>query len=403
MRRSLPLLASLAGAALLSAREAAAVQAAAVQAAPEAADHAPMSRAERLAADRARLAADLAAVEAFGHDDAFCAALQDVRAKANGEKWWPVADGKVSLVTVEHWLDWNRPAAGRALPAALDLELPGHPFTALADLSRQLHDHGIEFLYVSFPTRLQLDPALVVPGLATPRAAAAGAAEGADGAVEGTPLFRGMVAAQTRFLQALNEAGVEVLDLAPEFAALHDAGEDDPRRRFLYHRFNMHWTPRAIELAAQRTAERLAQMEWWKPGPYQEGKAFAVRRRVFEFMAEGNGHAPDATPEPIAVNSIAPLGPPLQKEAKQRGPIVLLGDSFADFHKEYSAAFHDQLFRFTGWPIDAIVPAGGAELQCREKLRRRGDGLAGKKVVIWLMQEAALVVSPQWKPVALFE
>lgn len=399
MRRSLPLLASLACAVLPFAQDAAAVSATAVQAAAALPRDAPTPRAERLAADRARLAADLAAVEAFGHDDAFGAALQEVRAKANGEKWWSVGDGKVSLVTVDHWLDWNRPAAGRALPTALDLELPGHPFTALADLSRQLRDHGIEFLYVSFPTRLQLDPALVVPGLATPRSASGAA----DGANEGTLPFRGMVAAHTRFLQALNEAGVEVLDLAPEFAALHDAGEEDPRRRFLYHRFNMHWTPRAIELAAQRTAERLAQMEWWKPGPYQEGKAFAVRRRVFEFMAEGNGHAPDATPEPIAVNSIAPLGAPLQKEAKQRGPIVLLGDSFADFHKEYSAAFHDQLFRFTGWPIDAIVPAGGAELQCREKLRRRGDGLAGKKVVIWLMQEAALVVSPQWKPVALFE
>ncbi len=354
-------------------------------------------RAARVEADRATLAASHAAVEAFGHDDEFAAALAAVREQAHGDKWWPVADGKVSMVTVERWLTWNRPATGRTLPTALDFELDGHPYAAITDLSRQLHDHGIEFVYVSFPTRLQLDPALVVPGLATPRAIDAGAPADA-----GAP-FHGMVAAQTRFLQALSEAGVEVIDLAPEFAACFDAGASDPRRQFLYHRFNMHWTPRAIELAAQRVAQRLAQMPWFKPGPYQEGRAFAVRRRPFEFNAEGNGQAPGAVPEPIAVNSIQPLGPPLQKETKQHGPIVLLGDSFADFHKEYNAAFHDQLFRFTGWPIDVLAPAGGAELQCRDKLRRRGDGLAGKKVVIWLMQEAALAPSPQFKPVALFE
>lgn len=354
-------------------------------------------RERRAAADRAALEQASSAAAAFGREQEFAAGLERLRAAAGGAKWCDVADGKLSLVTVERWLEWNRPQPGRELPLALDFELPNHPFGAITDLARQLHAHGIEFLFVSFPTRVQLDPALVVPGLETPRAAVAGAA--GDG---GAP-FRGMVATQERFLAALAAEGVEVLDLAPEFAAAYDAGESDPRRRLLYHRYNMHWTPRAIELAAQRTAERVAAMPWFKSGPYQEGRAFTVRRREFAFNAEGNGQAPGAQDEPIAVNAVQPLGQPIQKEAKQRGPIVLLGDSFADFHKDYAASFHDQLFRFTGWPIDVIAPAGGGELQCRVTLKRRGAGLAEKKVVVWLMQEAALTLSKEFRPLAIFD
>ena len=63
---------------------------------------------------------------------------------------------------------------------------------------------------------------------------------------------------------------------------------------------------------------------------------------------------------------------------------------------------HDQLFRLTGWPIDVLSPPGGGELQCREMLKRRGEGLAEKKVVIWLMQEAALQPSGEFRPIEIF-
>ncbi len=362
-------------------------------------------RAARVAKDRAALEAESAAIDAFGHQAEFQAALERIHEQLPGGKWWPVADGAISMVTVENWLTWNRPAAGRTLPVALDLELDHHPFAAITDLSRQLHDHGIEFLFVCFPTRVQIDPALVVPGLATPLVAAIAAPDaappvGGDGA---PPPFHGMVAVNTRFLLELSKAGVEVLNLAPQFVAERDGSADDPRRRLLYHRWNMHWSPRGAELAAKAIADRLAAMPWFKPGPYKEGRAFQVKRRDFPFQAEGNGQMPGAPPEKMAANGIQPLGPPLQKETKLHGPIVLLGDSFAQFHTDYSAAIFDQLFRFTGYPIDVIAPSGGAELACREALRRRGDGLAGKQVVIWLMQEAALVVAPDFRPVELFE
>lgn len=349
-------------------------------------------RSERVAADAALLEKELARVVAFGHEAEFGAALDSIRERAQGDKWWPVADGKVSMVTVEQWLDWSRPRPGRDKPLAIDVELDGHPWGAIVDLSRQLHDHGLEFLFVSFPTRLQIDPALALPELATPLADA-----------DGAPAFRGMVEANTRFLLELAKAGVEVIDLAPLFVEQRDAGAEQERRRWLYHRWNMHWSPRAIELAADQIAARLAQMPWWRPGPYQEGKSFTLSPRNIDFVSEGNGQAPGAQPEKITLRCVQMTGAPLQREAKARGPIVLLGDSFVNFHKEYAAAIHDHLFARTGWPIDVVAPPGGAELQCRDNLRRRGDGMAGKKVVIWLMQEAALQPSGQFRPLRIFE
>lgn len=371
-------------------------------------------RAARIAADRAALEAELQQIAAFRHQDEFAAALQKVHDDANARKWWPVDDGgcntgngnnggsdsggnhgAVPMVTVERWLTWSRPRAVRADPPAVPLTVPlaadiaaeGHPGAAIIDLARQLNAHGIEFLYVSFPTRIEIDPALVVPGIAT----------------EGAP-FRGMVDANTRFLLELSKASVEVLNLAPLFVENRDLGvaEADARRRLLYHRWNMHWTPRAIEIAAEQIAARLAQMPWFRHGPYKEHKAFNVRPKSIEFSAEGNGQAPDSPSEPIAMQCVQMQGAVLQKETKQKGPIVLLGDSFVNMHKDYGAAVHDHLFRHTGWPIDVIAPPGGAELQCRETLRLRGDNLAGKKVVIWLMQDAALEPSTQFRPVQLF-
>lgn len=369
----------------------------AAAAADPVADPAAALRAERVAVDRAALEAELLAIAAFGQQEPFRAALERIREDANGRKWWPVGaagDGAVSLVTVEQWLDWSTPRPGRDVPWAMEVAAEQHPGGAIIDLARQLNAHGIEFVYVSFPTRLEVDPALVVPGLATPLAATADSAP-----------FRGMVEANSRFLLELSKAGVEVVNLAPDFVAQRDLGpaDADARRRLLYHRWNMHWTPRAIELAAEKVGARLAQMPWYRPGPYKEGKAFTVRRKSIEFNAEGNGQAPDAQPEPIALHSVQMQGAALQKETRLHSPIVLLGDSFANFHKDYSAAIHDHLFRVTGWPIDVIAPPGGAELQCRETLRRRGDDLAGKKVVIWLMQDAALLASAQFRPVALFD
>ncbi len=358
---------------------------------PAAADR----RAQRLVRVAAELEAECAAVAAFDREKEFAAALERGLAEVGGARWWKIGDGALPRWTLQNWLQWHRPQEGRELPGALDVALEGHPFGAIVDLAQQLAAHRIEFLFVCFPSRVECYPELVLPELAGPSIPAnpADPAPASD-----RPPFRGMVGQNPRFLAELTKAGVEVVDLAPVFAEQRVA-EGDERRRLLYLRGNTHWTPRGAELAANVVAARLAGMEWFEPGPSREGESFQIKRRLTIFRGEGVGQAIGEPSEPVAVDAVEPLGAPPDAAQARASPILLLGDSFCRVHVEQKASFADQLLRFTGWPIDVIAPNGGVELTCRDSFARRGDGAAGKKVVIWLMPEASLVPSGLFKKV----
>lgn len=348
-----------------------------------------LAREERLAGQRRRLDATLAACEALGPIEPFGAALRRLQQEhgefVDGkERWAPVARGWLPLMAVDHFVDWHLPGGPRDLPRALDFDHDGHPFHAIVDLARQLNDHGIDFVLVTFPSRLQLYPELVLPDL-----------EGKLG--EG---FAGVVASHARFLRALNEAGVETLDLAPHFAAARAPVADDGGEIYLQR--NKHWTPRASQLAARVAADHVRSLPWFEPGPVQEGKDYEVIERNSPFSSTAGGQAPDTTPEKLRLEQLRPLGGPPNPVHARNSPIVVLGDSFAKFYLEHSSSFADHLRRYTGHAIDAIWPMGGAELQCRQQLARRDDGMKGKKVVLWLLQEDNLKPGSQFKKVAIF-
>ena len=387
MRRNEGLGGFLLAVALLSPAAAALQASPSPSAAPAEVDPFQDGRARRIEREAAFLRAESAAVAAFGGEPEFATALEAIRDACRGQDWWKSPEGPfgglVHHSAYESWLVWNRPEQARPAPVALDFEIEGHPYATIVDLSRQLTSRGFEFLYVSFPTRLQCYPEIVLPEL------------------KGAAPFAGMLGANPAFLLELSKAGVEVLDLSKTFVDAR-VDESDPKRRLLYLRSNMHWTPRGAELAAKAVAERLAEMPWFKQGPYKEGRTFDVVRRDVNIEGDGNGGAPGAEPESVGVNRIQMRGPPLQNEAARQGPIVLLGDSYSWFHRTYQGSFQEHLFRFTGSPIDMIAPAGGTEIACRDALRRRGDGLREKKVVVWLMQQGTLMPSRQFTPVDVF-
>ncbi len=351
--------------------------------------HKPL--AERLAAQRAALDASIARCEAFGHREEFAAALRKLQSEhaeiVDGkERWAQVARGWLPLMAIDHWVDWHLPAEGRPVPRALDVDrIENHPFPTIVDMARQLAAHQIDFVLVLFPSRVQLYPELVLPEL-----------EGKLG-----PEFPGMVDATTRFLRALNEEGVETVDLAPAFVVARAPAT--PEDGELYLQRNKHWTPRASQLAARVVADHLRTLEWFEPGPYHEGTDFEIVTRAAPFGSTAGGQAPDATQEKLNLQQVRTLGERPNPALARRSPIVVLGDSFAKFYLEHNACFADQLRRSTGHPIDAIMPMGGAEIQCRETIARRGDNLRGKKVVVWLMQEDNLKLGPQFRKVTLFD
>ncbi|MBL8840656.1 MAG: hypothetical protein JNL90_03900 [Planctomycetes bacterium] len=368
----------------------------------------PVEREQRLALQRAALDATIARAAAFGHIDEFAAALRALKAKpiepvagdeaANEtDDWRNCARGWLPRMAIDHWLAWHLPAPDKRVPRAIDFDFPNHPYHAIVDLAKQLHAHDIEFVLVLFPSRLQLYPELVDAAFDPARLGESEAARAAGGAAA----FPGMVGATAQFLRALNEAGVETLDLAPPFVAARADG--GPELGEIYLQRNKHWTPRAAELAARLVAERLSEQAWFVPGSSIEGKVFEVMRRKVDIGGAAGGQAPDTTPEKLALHQVRQLGARVNPAEVRGSPIVLLGDSFARFYSDHGASFGDQLRRFTGHPIDALTPMGGGELQCREQLARRDDRMRGKKVVVWLLQEDNLLPNAQWKKVALFD
>lgn len=347
-------------------------------------------RAERLAREATSASAralELERGDARALDDEFTVAMRALVEEPSGKRFVRFGDDWLPKSAARGWLDWNAREAANASPLALRIDAPNHPFAVLLDLQQQLAAAGATLLFVPIPARAELEPELLLPARAVP-----------------TPLPP-RVAATTRFLALLAEAGVESVDLVPAFTAQRT--DPDPRRARLYLRGNNHWTPRGAELAAQQVASRLAEFESAElPLPqsprWQEGRDFNVVRRLGQVRGEGIGQAEGAPSEGVGVNAVdwqGGGGP--TAELARASAIVLLGDSFASMHKELHSSFVDQLMRFTGAPVDVIAPQGGAELACREALSRRDAPLAGKKVVIWLLPAPLLAPSGLWKRVAI--
>jgi hypothetical protein len=357
------------------------------------------ARRERIAAEQKRIEQSLAAVEAFGREKEFREELEvvldefgdlDDRSK---KRWVRCASGWLPIMSVVHWRDWSKPTRdGRVV--ATDFDVPTHPGPVIVDLARQLQSRDVELLVVVFPSRIELYPELTIHDFALPK-------ETKD-AKDPPPPFRGMVGPTSRFLLELCRQGVEVLDLAPAFVEQRFAKSPDgapDANTQLYLLRNQHWTPRGAELAAQLVAERLKQMPTFTPGPLVEGRDFEVESKCVSVQATGGGTSPDPQPELLAVNGVRMRGAAVAPDTRRRSELLLLSDSFAQEYVTQRASFVEQLQRFTGTPIDVLAEKGGAVLQCRTEVARRRDGLAGKKVVVWLLQAQNLSPQPAWQKV----
>jgi len=377
-------------AAVLAAVLALAAQRAAAQAPPPGAGVAPRTdtleeqREARLARQREAVVAQLAAMEKFGQEERFLAALRAVGdAAPQGDEeaapFRPVKVGRVPLGAFSSFVRWQSPRAGRDRPVAIDLELPNHPFAAIADFDRQLRGRGLDFLLVVLPSRLEIYPELACELAAT------------DG-------FAGMGAATQRFLLELNRAGVETLSLTGPFVAAR-FGADPADQLFL--RSDPHWTPRGAELAAKVVAEQVARFPWFERGSIVEGRDVRIEPRDFGYDPGPALAKRGAEVEPVSGNTLW-TGDKLFDAADESSPITVLGDSNVRLHSMTACDFCTQLCRFTGWKIDAIQAYGGAAEQVRRKLARREPSeWQGKQLVVWVVPETLLVPTEWWKLVPL--
>jgi len=349
------------------------------------ADDAEAQRTRRLARQRAVIEAQIAAMERFGQEESFRAALRavvDAAPPADDEAaaFRAVKEGLVPIGAFTSFVRWQSPRANRDRPVALDFDLQNHPYAAILDFDRQVRARGVDFLLVVLPSRLEIYPELVC--------------DLAPGGV-----FAGMGIATQRFLLELNRAGVEGMSLTGAFADVRYAGGDPADQMFL--RFDPHWTPHGAELAAKLVADQIVTRPWFERGPHVEGRDFRVEPREFGYQPNETLARRGAQLEPV-VGNVLVAGDALFESIDPKSPIVVLGDSFVRVHSMTACDFCTQLLRFTGWRIDVIESRGGAAEQVRRTLARRtADQWTGKRLVVWLIPETLLVTSESWKPVKL--
>jgi alginate O-acetyltransferase complex protein AlgJ len=269
---------------------------------------------------------------------------------------------------------WDR---GAAAPPESD------PLPPILDFRDQLRGAGVELIVVPVPPKLLLYPERLLPG---------------DAVAQAAELGRELAALQAE----LARRGLNVLDLAPAFARAKD-GAGDP----LYCRTDTHWSPRGIALAAGEIAGRIGSPPWLA-GVSRRALAAAPRELAIEGdLARLLPAAARPPRERLAAEEVAERGagaaaplPPWRES-----PVLLLGDSHVlvfhaggDLHAR-GAGLPEQLALALGFPLDVVGVRGSGGTPARVNLMRRGDALAGKKVVVWVLAARELLAGTGWKKV----
>ncbi len=353
---------------------------------------------DRLEADRASLRDALERMRELPWREAWAERLDALLSEDDPQapedaRWIAARHGWFPGRTVRFARDWNRPAEGRALERCIDFERELHPFGTITDLHRRLASRGIDLLVVPVPTRLAVYPEYAFP-------AQTEVPIGAD--------FRGYAEGTTRFLLALSEAGVEVVDLLPVLAAdrFPDPESDaDAALGEVFLTCNSHWAPRAARRAAAAVADRVQCLPNWRAC---EPPPLGAHEVAFE---EGFAGAPigarlpsGAMPDRVRYERVLAPGGGALEVRDADSPVLVIGDSFVKYFHQKSASFDSHLAASLGHAIDVISVSGGGALQTRQLLaRRQQNGLATKRVVVWLFSAANLADEEDWRAVALLD
>jgi alginate O-acetyltransferase complex protein AlgJ len=262
-----------------------------------------------------------------------------------------------------------------------------NPLPVIADFARGLAAHGVDFLFVPVPNKVELFPERLEPKNAS--------------------LVGGIVNPYGRkFLQDLAAGGVEALDLLTPFLA--ERGKDKEAHEPLYQPQDTHWTDRGLELAAHLVAERIKQYPWYAQ-LRQHPRRYALKEASFTRMGDLHKNLPEPQkrhyrPQTLSCRQVVnPDGTPYEDDPDS--PIVVLGDSFTGVYQLTDcehAGVSAHIAREIGYPVDLVMSYGGGP-NVRQKLLRRGvEALGKKRLVVWMMTSRDLFnYWEDWKPVEL--
>lgn len=309
------------------------------------------------------------------HADFAAAAGQTV--VAGNEGWLFLVPELRSLAAGHFWGPVD--SAGNPRPEDED------PLAAILDFRDRLRAAGTELLVVPVPAKASIYPDRLFADISV--------SVPADLAAYG--------GAHQQFLDELVANGVHVLDLYTLFAARRFDGGG-----LLYCRSDTHWSGRACELTAEAVVRRAVEEGWVsleEPSPYRsEIRPVEIRGDLWRDLPEPR--PPVETLELSLVGSGPDLTP---VEPDRSSPVLLLGDSHTlvfhaglDLHSR-QAGLSDHLALELGYPVDLIGVRGSGGTAARVNLLRRGTGVEGKKLVVWVFSARTFTESHGWKKVPL--
>ncbi|QDU83953.1 hypothetical protein Pla163_10540 [Planctomycetes bacterium Pla163] len=260
--------------------------------------------------------------------------------------------------------DPERPVRG------LDFDDEDHPIHAIEYYAKTLSEHGITLLVVPVPNRVQVQSDLM-PNV------------GAD------PNLLGGDLATPQLLLEMARRGIDVVDLYPRFAEARLADRAAGRERTLFQDYNAHWSPRGVRIGAQLVAQRIRALPWFEQGPLVEGTDFEIVFEERRSTAPQYGDAPEEQQLMPFDRVLRPNGRRLL-ERDQSSPILVMGDSYAGMYNAEGADICSHLIAELGHPVDYITVSNGGANSVWQSLARRGDNLAGVKVVVWNVSRSVL-------------
>ncbi|HEY0707478.1 MAG TPA: hypothetical protein VGG33_11810, partial [Polyangia bacterium] len=253
----------------------------------------------------------------------------------------------------------------------LDKQKKGkNPLPVIVEWKKLLEKQGVDFLFVPVPDKAEIFPDKVV-----------GTRKNLVGKVV-NPYAR-------KLLADLAAAGVETVDLWRPF--LDDRKREPEAEEPIFQKQDTHWTPRGMAIAAQAISERIKQYPWASELT-ASAKAFTEKDAPFKRYGDLHSRLRDAEkkkykPEELVGHQV--VGPDGQLYVDDPdSTVVILGDSFTGVlgltdceHAGVSA----HIAKHIGNPVDLVMSYGGGP-NVRHKLMRRGvEGLAGKRLVVWIM------------------
>lgn len=269
-------------------------------------------------------------------------------------------------------------SVSKAPPTAAD------PLPAILDFKQQLESKGIDLLIVPVPAKAAIYPDKLVDGASLEVAAR-------------------VDTAQAEFLKLLNSHNIKTIDLTATFLQYRRDHPGTP----LYSKEDTHWSGAGINLAADAIAAIVKNEGWY--GDAAKSKFVAkptqvtVKGDLVDMLSDNKPGAETLNLTLVKTESGNAIA------SNRESPLVLLGDShnliysIGDDMLATGSGLPENLSARLGFVPDVVGVRGSGATPSRVNLMRRGDNLAGKKMIVWVFTAREFTEGSGWKKVPVIK